>query len=107
MSQIKARKILAREELITALRKQNHFANECWIWRGRRTKNGYGQIIIEGTHFFVHRLSFEFHKGKIPPGFEVMHDCPGKDNPLCCNPRHLFLGTRAENRQDRSRKETS
>jgi hypothetical protein len=37
----------------------------------------------------------------IPPGLFVCHDC---DNPECCNPYHLVLGTASDNAQDREDK---
>ena len=36
-------------------------------------------------------------KGEISEGLCIMHVC---DNPRCCNPNHLRLGTVAENNQD-------
>jgi hypothetical protein len=37
----------------------------------------------------------------IPDGMLVCHTC---DNPPCCNPKHLFLGTFQDNIDDRERK---
>jgi hypothetical protein len=50
------------------------------------------------------RFAWELTFGPIPKDLEVCHNCPGGDNPACCNPAHLFLGTRLENMQDMVRK---
>ncbi len=66
----------------------------CWIWQGRATKAGYGQIKVFGKIVSVHRYSYELHKGNIAKSLEVMHTC---NNKLCINPDHLILGTHKEN----------
>jgi hypothetical protein len=52
-------------------------------------------------HKRVHRWSWEIHYGPIPSGIYVCHHC---DNPPCCNPEHLFLGTQADNMRDAATK---
>ncbi len=77
---------------------------ECWEWLRTRSRAGYGQIRIGGVLKFTHRLVYENLIGAIPPGLCVLHNCPAGDNPACCNPEHLFLGTKAENSEDMLRK---
>ncbi len=81
----------------------------CWLWTGGAAR-GHGQILGDATpendrpHVYAHRLSWELHRGPIPEGMEVCHNCPGGDNGLCVNPAHLFLGTSRENAADSVRK---
>jgi len=49
----------------------------------------------------AHRVSYSLAKGFIPRGFCVMHLC---DNPPCCNPKHLKIGTVGDNNRDTSHK---
>lgn len=74
----------------------------CWSWTSSTSeKGGYGFLSDRGEKVYAHRLSWELHRGPIPVGLWVLHSC---DNPPCCNPEHLFLGTRTDNMQDAARK---
>jgi len=70
----------------------------CWLWGGE--KNRYGITNREGKNVSAHRAVWEHFNGPIPQGMQVCHNCPGGDNPGCCNPEHLWLGTNFDNQQD-------
>lgn len=75
--------------------------DSCWTWNGAKTKDGYGHQYISGKTVLSHRAAYLYSGFEIPSGFCVLHKC---DNPLCCNPSHLFIGTRADNIADKVRK---
>ena len=75
----------------------------CWLIPAIKAKShdGYALVRYNNRVDGLHRMSYEVHVGLIPPRLWVLHKC---DNPPCCNPEHLFLGTRKDNMQDASRK---
>jgi len=73
----------------------------CWEWQRARSSTGYGAIAVDRKTRGVHRVSYEVFIGPIPDGLCVMHRC---DNPPCCNPAHLMVGTKGDNNADRAAK---
>lgn len=69
----------------------------CWEWNGCRNQLGYGQLRFEGVLWLLHRLTYTLFIGEIPKGLFVCHSC---DNPSCCNPEHLWVGTHTHNMRD-------
>lgn len=85
---------------------------ECWPWKGwkskgKRNKEEYGRLQINGKSYYAHRVVFYLcNPGLIELSAPddsneekfVMHSC---DNPICCNPNHLSLGSHLDNMQDK------
>lgn len=71
--------------------------DSCWEWQGSRYAKGYGCTSYKGRKLHAHRLAWILARGAIPDGMMVCHTC---DNPPCCNPNHLFLGTNSDNVRD-------
>ena len=76
--------------------------SECWEWTGFRKPEGYGVFLLKkGRYATASRFAWELTHGPIPDGLCICHTC---DNPPCCNPAHLWLGTRADNNRDKTEK---
>ena len=86
------------------------YINDCMEWGGHRNNKGYGVKVMRrfGNKHLTHRLAFAWANGmwgndgpNIPKDMKVLHKC---DNPACCNPSHLRIGTQADNMKDCSEK---
>jgi hypothetical protein len=96
-------------EEITFLTLSNHHSHksvkyvvngDCWECVSHRlNEGGYATVRYNGEQWYIHRLSYHLHKGKVPEGMVVMHTC---DNPKCINPDHLGLGSQLDNIVDRN-----
>jgi hypothetical protein len=69
----------------------------CWEWQKYRHEQGYGIVAVGGRNMKAHRVVWVLWFGPIPASKVVMHKC---DNPCCCNPLHLSIGTQADNVAD-------
>lgn len=71
--------------------------DECWPFVGAVNTYGYGQFALDGKQVLAHRLAYALTTGIEPGALLACHTC---DNPRCCNPAHIFLGTVADNTRD-------
>lgn len=72
---------------------------DCWIWSGAISDNGYGNFGISTIEGFkktllAHRYIYIELVGDIPRGFDIDHLCR---NRKCVNPLHLEAVSRSEN----------
>ncbi len=72
-------------------------ANECWPWVGAQVPYGpSGVIFYREQMLYAHRIAYQLLGGKTLPPYRnrhVLHRCGLK---VCCNPKHLFIGTLAD-----------
>jgi hypothetical protein len=76
---------------------QRRDQDSCWEWTASTFKSGYGQFKVNKISHNAHRVAWELSYGPIPDGMFICHHC---DNPLCCNPSHLFVGSPQANMDD-------
>lgn len=83
--------------------------NGCLEWQGAKSAKGYGVISQKGRNLATHRIALagalnmpellnriDRTVSVFVPQY-VLHSC---DNPSCCNPKHLRLGTATDNADD-------
>lgn len=82
-------------------------SEDCWEWQGSRDARGYGLVTkrmgrSKNTTARASRISYALFVEMPPPHLLVCHSC---DNPPCCNPYHLWLGTPKDNTTDAMKKQ--
>jgi hypothetical protein len=71
--------------------------NGCWPWTASTVAQGYGRFRTPEKTLRAHRVALQLSGTFVGPADVVMHMC---DNPRCCNPAHLRVGTHRENTDD-------
>lgn len=75
-------------------------SDDCWLWTGLLSQQGYGRFHIGQRPFIAHRISFVLSGGEFHNGSLVLHKCRNKN---CVNPAHLYSGTQKQNCADKER----
>lgn len=77
----------------------------CWNFTGFLEAGGYGKLSVgnnkNSRSVKAHRFAYYLFNQISPDVFQVMHSC---DNPACCSPFHLSLGTHKQNMEDKTQK---
>jgi hypothetical protein len=78
-------------------------SNDCWVWTGYCKPNGYGNTTWGSKSKYAHRVAAWLYEiiDDLDSELAVLHKC---DNPKCCNPKHLFAGSSADNSRDMTNK---
>jgi hypothetical protein len=66
----------------------------CWIYTGKKDRQGYGVFYYQQSAYKAHRIAYEVVKGPIPYRLVLDHLCKVKP---CINPDHLEAVDQAEN----------
>lgn len=75
-------------------RKVKPVAGGCHAWTAYRTKDGYGQLWVDGGLVYAHRFAYEQARGPIPYGMQIDHICNVR---FCVNVAHLQCVTPQQN----------
>ncbi len=102
-------------------RVNKHAPNGCWEWTAGKWDEGYGKYYVGRKGQRAHRLVYMLARERDIPAYIDERDIPNPadaeehiraavvrhrcDNPPCCNPAHLVLGTHKENSADRDERE--
>lgn len=70
-------------------------ADKCWLWIAKAKKGrGYGALTVNKQPLSAHRVAWELMHGPLEPGKYVYHAVC--NNPACCNPAHLAVGSKSD-----------
>lgn len=97
-TRVKHRKCCTPEERFWFKVDKSGGPTACWPFKGARVPaGGYGRALLNGKLHAAHRYAWVLTHGEPREGLHVLHRC---DNPPCCNPAHLWLGTHDDNMAD-------
>lgn len=90
------------EEAARRLFKGLKQVGECFEWQGYTNPKGYGHISIKGKQRYAHRVIIEIVQKRLLRADEIVCHHPKLcNNPRCCNPEHLRVGSLMDNVADR------
>ncbi len=70
----------------------------CWEWKLKLNNKGLPYFSHKGRKQLAYRVTFQLYHGTtLDKSQLLLHQC---DNPTCCNPKHLRIGTHQENMDD-------
>jgi hypothetical protein len=76
-----------------------YMGTPCLEWQGKLWKLGRPRCQFKGLSRCAYIFSCEYHEGRfLEKGMQVRHLC---NNPKCCEPTHLKMGTVKENSHDK------
>lgn len=83
---------------VNVVSESNDSSEGCFEWQGAKDSGGYGNIVIKNNAFGTHIVMWSIKRNRFPIKCEIVrHMC---DNPCCCNPDHLEIGSRSDNAKD-------
>ena len=84
-----------------AMHSRQSLDGDCLLWVGHLDIGGYGRVSYMGKDQAAHRVAWEIANGAPAGDLKVLHKCDVRN---CINPKHLFLGTDADNVADKCAK---
>ncbi len=88
-------------DVIERIKKKTIYQGDCWIFTGKKTGKGYGNIWYNGITIRIGRLICHLYHGadfhKLNWTANHINECTSK---ACWNPAHLYVGTQFQNVRD-------